>query len=60
MFCRKCATDKRQGGRVFVDQVFSEHNHVELFCIQCGKRWMIDKTKGAFGVWLDRTRSLTT
>lgn len=49
MFCKKCAS-----GRVFIDQVFSENNHVELFCIQCGKRWMIDKTKGAFGVWLDK------
>jgi hypothetical protein len=48
MFCRKCA------GRVFVDQVFSENNHTELFCIQCGKRWMVSKDKGAFGAWLDR------
>jgi hypothetical protein len=48
MYCKRCA------GRVFLDQVFSEHSHVELFCIQCGKRWMIDKTKGAFGAWLNR------
>jgi hypothetical protein len=41
-------------GRVFLDQVFSEHSHVELFCIQCGKRWMIDKEKGAFGAWLNK------
>lgn len=69
MFCKKCEapvydfkgklTGYRQG-RVVVDQVFSEHNHVELFCIRCGKRWMVDKTKGAFGAWLDKTtRSLT-
>jgi hypothetical protein len=46
MFCKKCA------GRVFVDSVFSENNHVELFCIRCGKRWMISKEKGVFGSWL--------
>lgn len=63
MYCKKCEAPVRnkdgeviglRQGRVFIDQVFSEHNHVELFCVQCGKRWMIDKTKGAFGAWLDR------
>lgn len=54
MFCKKCS------GRVFVDQVFSENNHQELFCIRCGKRWMIDKTKGVFGAWLtSKVRSTT-
>jgi hypothetical protein len=63
MHCNKCKTEvydtkgKFLGyhqGRVFVDQVFSGNTHVELFCVRCGKRWMIDKTKGAFGAWLDR------
>lgn len=63
MYCQKCVTEVRdfkgrltgyRQGRVVLDQVFSEYSHVELFCIRCGKRWMIDKTKGAFGAWLDR------
>lgn len=55
MFCKKC------NGRVLLDQAFSENNHSELFCLRCGKRWMVDKTKGAFGAWLDRrVRSSTT
>lgn len=54
MFCKKCK------GRVFLDQVFSENNHQELFCVRCGKRWMISKDKGAFGAWLtSRARSTT-
>lgn len=69
MFCRKCEAPVRNDkgkiiglrqGRVFLDKVFSEHNHIELFCIRCGKRWMINKEKGAFGAWLDRrARSIT-
>lgn len=39
MFCGKC------GGRVFLDRIFSEKKHVELFCVNCGKRWMLDKEK---------------
>jgi hypothetical protein len=31
MTCKKC------GGRVFVDRVFSQKLHVELFCIMCEK-----------------------
>lgn len=34
------------------DRVFSEKKHVELFCILCGKRWMLDKTKNRFAAWL--------
>lgn len=30
--CDKC------NGRVFVDRAFSEYNHIEIFCIRCGKR----------------------
>lgn len=46
MICLKCL------GRVFVDRVFSERNHIELFCMTCGKRWMIDKEKNRFARWL--------
>jgi len=38
-------------GRVFIDRVFSERRHIELFCIQCGSRWMLDK-KNKFAAWL--------
>ena len=47
MFCTKCS------GRVFVDRVFSQKLHVELFCIMCGKRWMINKDTSALGKWLE-------
>ncbi|AXG66169.1 hypothetical protein SEA_ANNADREAMY_48 [Streptomyces phage Annadreamy] len=46
MYCNKCS------GRVFIDRVYSEKKHVELFCIGCGKRWMLDKTKSRFAAWL--------
>ena len=48
MFCSKC------NGRVFVDRVFSQKLHVELFCIMCGKRWMINKDTSALGRWLEQ------
>lgn len=48
MFCIKC------NGRVFVDRVFSQKLHVELFCIMCGKRWMINKDTSALGRWLEK------
>lgn len=47
MKCKKCV-----GGRVFVDRIYSERSHVELFCMICGKRWMIDKEKSRFARWL--------
>jgi hypothetical protein len=48
MTCKKCQ------GRVFVDRVFSQKLHVELFCIMCGKRWMINKTVSGLGAWLEK------
>jgi hypothetical protein len=48
MWCKKC------NGRVFVDRVFSQKLHVELFCILCGKRWMINKETNRFGKWLEK------
>jgi hypothetical protein len=48
MWCDKCK------GRVFVDRVFSQKLHIELFCVMCGKRWMINKETSVFGKWLER------
>ena len=47
MWCGKC------NGRVCVDRVFSQKLHMELFCIMCGRRWMINKETSKFGKWLD-------
>jgi len=47
MTCTKCK------GRVFIDRVFSQKLHMELFCIMCGKRWMFNKETNGFGKWLD-------
>lgn len=47
MTCKKC------GGRVFVDRVFSQKLHTELFCIMCGKRWMLNKHMNALGKWVE-------
>ena len=46
MWCQKCS------GRVFIDRVFSQKLHMELFCIMCGTRWMIDKETSRLGKWL--------
>ena len=51
MKCGRC------GGRVFIDRVFSQKLHTELFCILCGKRWMINKETNALGKWLEKTDS---
>lgn len=48
MTCKKCS------GRVFVDRVFSQKLHIELYCIMCGKRTMINRETSAFGRWLDQ------
>jgi hypothetical protein len=48
MHCRRC------GGRVFVDRVFSQKLHMELYCLLCGRRWMVNKETSSFGRWLDQ------
>jgi len=48
MSCSKCR------GRVFVDRVFSQKLHIELFCIMCGKRWMLNKDTNGLGRWLEQ------
>jgi hypothetical protein len=45
--CNKC------GGRVFIDRVFSQKMHMELFCIMCGKRWMMNKNTNRLGALLE-------
>lgn len=37
LYCGKCS------GRVFLDRVYSNYGHIELFCIRCGKRWEAHK-----------------
>lgn len=46
MHCKSC------GGRTFIDRVFSQKMRIELFCIMCGKRWVIKKDGNVFGEWL--------
>ena len=48
MTCQRC------NGRVFIDRVFSQKLHIELFCILCGRRWMINKDTSALGRWLEK------
>lgn len=48
MNCKRC------GGRVFIDRVFSQKLHMELFCILCGRRWMINKETNTLGRWLEQ------
>ena len=45
MWCERC------NGRVFVDRVYSQKLRVELYCVMCGKRWMI-RRESRFGTWL--------
>ena len=52
MKCQKC------NGRVFVDRVFSQLTSMELFCIMCGKRWMVSKETSRFGKWLNEKEEL--
>jgi hypothetical protein len=49
MTCAKCE------GRVFIDRVFSQKLHMELFCILCGKRWQLNKETNRFARWLENT-----
>jgi hypothetical protein len=51
MTCAKCE------GRVFIDRVFSQKLHMELFCILCGKRWMLSKETDRFARWLENTEN---
>lgn len=52
MQCKKCT------GRVFIDRVFSQKLRFELFCIMCGKRWIIKKDGNALGKWLEKSERI--
>ena len=52
MTCKNC------GGRVFIDRVFSQKLHMELFCILCGKRWMISKETNRLAKWLEEKEDI--
>ncbi len=45
MYCKKCK------GRVIVDRMFDKEAALELMCLMCGKRWMLD-SKNAFARYL--------
>jgi hypothetical protein len=51
MWCQRC------NGRVFIDRVFSQKLHIELFCIMCGRRWMLNKDTNRLGRWLEERDS---
>lgn len=42
------------GGRVLVDRAFSNENWLELACIECGKRWLLDALSNALARTLVR------
>lgn len=50
--CKKCK------GRVFVDRIYSQNLRVELFCVMCGKRWMIKKDMNRFGAWVAKREAI--
>jgi len=54
MWCQRCS------GRVFIDRVFSQKLHMELFCVMCGKRWMINKETNALAKWLEKRENKHT
>ena len=54
MNCKRCK------GRVFVDRAFSQKLRIELFCIMCGKRWMIKKDGNVLGLWLENIEKRLT
>lgn len=45
MWCKKC------NGRVIVDRMFDKESGLEIMCVMCGKRWMLD-AKNAFARYL--------
>jgi len=49
--CQKCK------GRVFIDRVYAMNLRVELFCIMCGKRWMV-RRENRFATWLAKKEEI--
>ena len=57
--CSKCY------GMMFVDRVFLSHNHLELYCLKCGKREMYPHPErhGKRATWImmaEKTRAKRT
>ena len=64
MICMKCSVHNtpkkvKEGhgkyasiGRIQVDRMFVDGSKIELFCLNCGKRWFIDRVINTFGTWL--------
>jgi hypothetical protein len=50
-------THKKCKGSVYIDRVFSSPLRLDLFCLRCGSRWFIQRSKGAFGPWLSQIES---
>ena len=60
MRCKKCS------GRVLLDRMYvsskskenkdrtEESNHLELYCLMCGKRWMLHKEKSSVAKWISK------
>jgi hypothetical protein len=52
MKCKRCK------GRVFVDRIYSQNLRIEMFCIMCGKRWMIKKETNGFAQWVAKQEAI--
>ena len=52
--CSKCE------GRMLVDRVFSSYDHLELYCLVCGKREIFNKpeSSGDIPKWIMRAEKL--
>ena len=40
---------------MFVDRVYTAHNHVETFCIKCGNRKFYHNSQSKEALWLMET-----
>jgi hypothetical protein len=49
---------KKCKGRVLVDRLMSEKQHVELACLMCGERWMLNKEKNRLAKWVHRLETM--
>lgn len=48
--CKKC------NGKIFVDRIFTQYDHLEIFCINCGYRKIFHPPSqfGKMVQWLDQ------
>lgn len=42
---------------MFVDRVYTAHNHVELFCVKCGARKFYHNSNEAEALWIMKMES---